>query len=120
MSTFNRFCAKARNAVRIVGSKAEEMVDSASKVVKIKALEIRIDEQYEKLGALVYRDLHTEENLEEEKLQIIATIDGLFDELAVLKEESETAEEAEASTVPDESATDEEKPIESEATADAE
>ena len=91
MSTFNRFCAKAKNFATKTANKIEEMGDQASRAVKIKALEIRIDEQYELLGALVYRDLHTEESLEDEKLQIIAVIDGLFDELAVLKGEAEPA-----------------------------
>ncbi len=99
MSTFNRFCAKARNLAVKATDKAEELVNDASRAVKIKALEIRIDEQYEKLGALVYRDLHTEDDLEDEKLQIIAAIDGLFDELAVLKAES--TEEAQADSTPE-------------------
>lgn len=87
MSAFNRFCAKAREVAAKVTDKAEELVDSASKSLKIKSLEMRIDEQYEKLGCLVYRDLHVDEDLEEEKLQVIAAIDALFDELAVLKGE---------------------------------
>ena len=92
MSTFNRFCAKAKNFAAKTADKIEELGDQASRAVKIKALEIRIDEQYELLGALVYRDLHTEESLEDEKLQIIAAIDALFDELAVLKGEAAPAE----------------------------
>lgn len=95
MSHFNRFCAKAQKALRRAGDKAEEMLDGASKAVKIKALEIRMDEQYENLGRLVYRDLHTEEDLEEEKLQVIAALDALFDELSVLKAEESAKEEAE-------------------------
>jgi len=91
MSTFNRLCAKAKRAVKKVSDKANELADSASRSVKIKALEIRIDEQYELLGEIVYRDLHTGESLEEEKLQIIATIDGLFDQMEELKKV--TAEE---------------------------
>jgi hypothetical protein len=98
MSTFNRFCAKAKNFAAKTADKIEKLGDQAALTVKIKALEIRIDEQYELLGALVYRDLHTEESLEDEKLQIIATIDGLFDELAVLKgEAAPAANEAEES-----------------------
>ena len=95
MSHFNRFCAKAQKALRRAGAKAEEMLDGASKAVKIKALEIRMDEQYENLGRLVYRDLPTEEDLEEEKLQVIAALDALFDELSVLKAEESAKEEAE-------------------------
>ena len=101
MSRFNRFCAKARRAAERVADKAEELVDSAARSVKIKSLEMRIDEKYEDLGRVVYRDLHTDEVLEEEKLELIAAIDALYDELALLKgepvdEESEETEEAEA------------------------
>ena len=94
MSYFNRFCAKAQKALRRAGDRAEEVLDNASKTVKIKALEIRMDEQYENLGRLVYLDLHTEENLEEAKLQVIATLDALFDELSVLKAEGAAASTA--------------------------
>ena len=85
MSTFNRFCAKVRRGFVKVTDKVEEVGDSASASVRAKGLEIRIDEQYENLGRIVYRDLHTEESLEEEKLAVIATIDALFDELEQIK-----------------------------------
>ena len=116
MSRFNRFCAKARRAAERVADKAEELVDSAARSVKIKSLEMRIDEKYEDLGRVVYRDLHTDEVLEEEKLALIAAIDALYDELALLKgepvdEESEETEEAEA---------EEAAPVTEEAPSDAE
>ena len=95
MSAFNRFCAKAKRAAAKVSDKAGELVDSASRSVKIKSLEIRMDEQYEALGRLVYRDLHTDENLEEQKLELIAAIDALYDELAILKGEADADEESE-------------------------
>ena len=94
MSTFNRFCAKVRRGFIKVGDKVEELGDSASASVRAKGLEIRIDEQYEKLGEIVYRDLHTEEDLEEEKLAVIAAIDALFDELEQIKA-SKAAKKAE-------------------------
>ena len=94
MSTFNRFVAKVRNTVIRVGDKVEEMGDSAALSVKMKGLQIRIDEQYEKLGEIVYRDLHTEADLEEEKLAVIAAIDALFDELEGLKAKKEQKAEA--------------------------
>ena len=105
MSTFNRFCAKVRRGFIKVGDKVEELGDSASASVRAKGLEIRIDEQYENLGRIVYRDLHTEEDLEEEKLAVIAAIDALFDELeqikaskAAKKAEKEAAAAAEEAT----------------------
>jgi hypothetical protein len=111
MSTFNRFCAKVRNAALKVTGKVEEIGDSAAASVRAKNLEIRIDEQYENLGRIVYRDLHTEEDLEEKKLEIIAAIDALFDELeqikaakAAKKAKAEEADEAEESAEAEEAA----------------
>jgi hypothetical protein len=60
---------------------------------------MKIDEQYENLGRIVYRDLHTEEDLEEEKLRVIAAIDALFDRITELK--SEPAAQAEFTDVSD-------------------
>ena len=108
MSTFNRFCAKAKNFATKTANKIEEMGDQASRAVKIKALEIRIDEQYEKLGEIVYRDLHTEQDLEEEKLAVVAAIDALFDELEAIKATKEPAQQDEEPCDADEKGSDEE------------
>ena len=116
MSRFNRFCAKARRAAERVADKAEELVDSAARSVKIKSLEMRIDEKYEDLGRVIYRDLHTDEVLEEEKLELIAAIDALYDELALLKGEGATDEEAphEDIATAAEKDSDEETPVDAE------
>lgn len=99
MSAFNRFCAATKRTVKKITNKTEEVFDSVANSIKIKNLEMKIDELYEDLGRIIYRDLHTEENLEEEKLQVIAAIDALFDRISELKAAAapaaeETAEEA--------------------------
>ncbi|MBQ3483073.1 MAG: hypothetical protein IJA78_02745 [Clostridia bacterium] len=94
MSGFNRFCNAARRTATKITDRAGELVDNATAAVKIKGLEMRIDEQYENLGRVIYRDLHTEESLEEEKLRIIAAIDALFDRIAELKGEVADSEDA--------------------------
>lgn len=87
MSTFNRFLGKVGRGFKKVGDKMEDMGDSAAASVRAKALQIRIEEQYELLGEVVYSDLHCEESLEEKKLELIASIDALFDELEIIKEQ---------------------------------
>jgi hypothetical protein len=87
MSTFNRFLGKVGRGFKKVGDKMEDMGDNAAASVRAKALQIRIEEQYELLGEVVYRDLHCEESLEEKKLELIASIDALFDELETIKEQ---------------------------------
>ena len=120
MSVFNRFCAKARGVAGKVTDKAEELVGSAARSVKIKALEIRIDEQYENLGKLIYRDLHIDEDLEDEKLALVAAIDALYDELALLKGENtvDEAQDAEQESAEESTATEEDS--EQETPSDAE
>jgi len=107
MSKMNRFFAKVGRGFKKVGAKVEDTCDSAAEAVRAKGLEIRIDEQYENLGRIVYRDLHTDEDLEETKLEIIAKIDALFDELeelkaakAARKAEPEAGEQAEPAEGP--------------------
>ena len=91
MTHFNRFCKKAQRAAARVGGKMEEIGENAALSLKIKHLESEIEVQYERLGKVVYRDLHTDKDLENKKLEIIASIDALFDELAVLKERKNKA-----------------------------
>ena len=89
MSTWNRFLSKMGHGVKRVTGKVEEIGDNAAASIRAKTLAIRVDEQYENLGRIVYRDLHTEEDLEEQKLQIIAEIDAMFDELEAIKANKE-------------------------------
>jgi dynactin complex subunit len=86
MSVLNRAWSATKRTARKISDKTEEVFDSAATSVKIKNLEVKVDELYEELGRIVYRDLHTEDDLEESKLETIAAIDALFDRIAVLKE----------------------------------
>ena len=112
MSEFNRFCSAAKRTAGKITTKAGELADLAALKLKIKGLQLRIDEQYEKLGELVYRDLHTEDDLEAEKLAVIAAIDGLFDQLSELEGRcSAVTPAAETAGAPEATAT-EEAPLE--------
>lgn len=104
MSIFNRAWIATKRTAKKISDKTEELIDSATLSVKIKNLEMKIDELYETLGRIVYRDLHTEEDLEEEKLKAIASIDALFDRIAELKAAKKTAEEAEEAPATEEPA----------------
>ena len=122
MSAFNRFVAATKRTAKKISNKTEEVFDSAAHSFKIKNLEMKMDELYEELGRIVYRDLHIDEDLEEQKMQIVAELDGLFDRIALLKEEmlknkkkgeepKEAAEEAtEATTEAPEQAAEAEAP----------
>ncbi len=103
MSTFRRLCTATKRTAKQVVDKAESLADSAVTAVKIKNLEMKIDEKYEELGRLIYRDLHIDESLEEQKLALIAEIDGLYYAIDSLKAQSCDKEQEEAPD-PDQSA----------------
>ena len=83
MSKTNRFFAKLGRGFKKVGKKVEGTYDNAADSVRAKGLEIRIDEQYENLGRVVYRDLHTEEDLEEERRKLRLTLRGAEDRISM-------------------------------------
>ena len=123
MSTFNRFLGKVGRSFKKVGDKVEGIGDSAADSVRAKTLQIRIEEQYELLGEVVYRSQHTEEDLGEKVMELMATIDGLFDELETIKAKKaarkaakeaakEAAEEAAAEEAVAEEVAAEEAPVE--------
>lgn len=86
MSEFDKFCSAAKKTAGTIATKAGEMVDHAATKLKIKGLQLRMDEQYETLGKLVYRALRTGENTEEERNKAVAEIDALNEKIAALKE----------------------------------
>ena len=96
MSALNRAWHATKRTARKISNKTEEVFDAAATSVKIKNLEAKIDEKYEELGRIVYRDLHVEEDLEESKLATVAAIDALFDRITELKAHRDDAKAAKA------------------------
>ena len=96
MSALNRAWHATKRTARKISHKTEEVFDAAATSVKIKNLEAKIDERYEELGRIVYRDLHVEEDLEESKLEVIAAIDALFDRITELRARRDDAKAAKA------------------------
>ncbi len=86
MSTFDQLRAKARHTAIEIGERVEELSDCTTISIKMKNLELRMEEQYERLGRVVYHELHTGKDHSQKKMEIIATIDALFDEHEVLAE----------------------------------
>lgn len=96
MSVFNRAWRATKRTARKVSDKTAQALDSAATAIKIKNLEAKIAELYEKLGRIVYRDLHIEDDLENEKLETVAAIDALFDRITELKAAKDAAGAPEA------------------------
>lgn len=92
MSCLHDFYKKARYVAEKALEKTGEIMKDAALGIKIKAVEMRLDEQYEKLGALLYRRFQNGEESGEEEAAIIAAIDELLARLDALKKEGCAAE----------------------------
>ena len=89
MSLLHDFCKKARYVAEQVMEKTSEAVENAAFAIKKKALEMRLDEQYEKLGALLYRRFRNSEEAGEEEAAIMAAIEELLAKIEALKNDAE-------------------------------
>lgn len=94
MSEFDKFCSAVKKTAGTIATKTGEVVDLAASKLKIKGLQLRMDEQYETLGKLVYRALRTGENTEEERNKAVAEIDALNEKITALKEKCKAQEAA--------------------------
>ena len=88
-TNWNEFCDKAGKAANKAVKKAEEIADSASKYVKLKALDSRLASKYEDLGRLTYKQLKSGESEAEKISTVIEDIDSLRERRKALNEEIE-------------------------------
>ena len=96
MSLLHDFCKKARYVAEQVMEKTSEAVEGAAFAIKKKALEMRLDEQYEKLGALLYRRFQSGEEAGEEEAAIMAAIEELLAKIEALNNDAEAEENDES------------------------
>ena len=87
MSKWSRFFAKTQEVAGKAAKQAGVLAQEASHAMKVRAAQARIDEQYEKLGEMVYRELRGEVVPVEEKQAVVALLDRLTAELALLQTE---------------------------------
>ena len=95
VSTLHDFCKKARYVAEKAMEKTSEVVENAAFAIKKKALQMRLDEQYEKLGALLYRRFQNGEETGEEEAAIMTAIDELLQKIEALKNDAQDEEENE-------------------------
>ena len=69
--------------------KAGELADTASLHLKLKALNARLCDKFERLGRLTYKQIKTEISHAEEIASVIEDIDHLREEIKLLKEKIE-------------------------------
>lgn len=124
MSKWSDFCTTVGKYANRAVKKTEELADTASVHIKLKNLEVKLCEEYEKLGRLAYKKLKDESwSGAEEIAACLETIDGMYArqnelkaELEAIKAKGEEAqapsEEAPAQEAPAEEAATEEEPTE--------
>lgn len=88
MSFLHDCCKKVRHAAEMAMEKTSEIMENAAFGIKAKALEARLDEQYEKLGALTYRRIRDGEENGDEETAVIAAIEELLAKLEALKNDA--------------------------------
>ena len=95
MSILYDFCKKARYVAEKAAEKTGEAIETAAFALKKKALEMRLDEQYEKLGELLYRRFKSGEDAGEEEAAVMAVIEELLAKIEALKKDAENEGEQE-------------------------
>ena len=92
MSKWNDFCTTVGKYANRAVKKTEELADTASLHIKLKGVDVKLCEEYEKLGRLAYKKLKDESfSGAEEIAACMDTIDGLYARQNELKEELEKA-----------------------------
>lgn len=89
MANWNEICDKVGKAANKAAKKTEEIVDSTSKYVKLKALDMKLSSKYEELGRLTYKQLKNGESEAEKISEIIEELDSLRERRKALHEEIE-------------------------------
>lgn len=96
MANWDEFCDKLGKAANKAVKKTEELADSASKFVKLKALDSKISSKYEELGRLTYKQLKSGESEAEGIAKVIEEIDSLRDRRKALHDEIEADKQRKA------------------------
>ena len=84
MSKWNDFCTTVGKYANRAVKKTEELADTASVHIKLKNLDVKLCEEYEKLGRLTYKSAKTDEITD--PAEQIAKIDALRDEIQKLRD----------------------------------
>ncbi|MBQ9112066.1 MAG: hypothetical protein IJY08_00635 [Clostridia bacterium] len=114
MSNWNEFCSNVTRVANKTISKTEELAETASMHVKLRSLQSKRDELYEKLGKLTYKQLKAGLDMADEIAGMVADIDAVKSDIAAQKAKIEKAKEDKAR------AKEEQKKAKAEAEAQAE
>lgn len=89
MASWNEIKTNVGRAANKTVKKAGELADVASMHFKLKTTKAKINDRYEKLGRLTYKQLKTEISQAEAIAEVISELDALREEVRALKEKIE-------------------------------
>ena len=90
MANWNEIKTNVGRAANKTVKKAGELADVASMHFKLKTTKATINDRYEKLGRLTYKQLKTEISQAESIAEVISELDTLREEVRALKEKIES------------------------------
>ncbi len=111
MANWNDIKNKISKTADKVAAKTSEVADTATKHVKIKAIDGKIAVKYEDLGRYYYKQLKSEQTQEEKMSALVAEIEKLIEDRKALREEidADKARRAEEKKAREEAQKEEEK-----------
>lgn len=96
MANWNDIKVKVGKAANTAAKKTGEIADTASKYVKLKAVDVKLASKYEALGRLTYKQLKNGGSQAEKISAIIEKLDQLNEQRAAIKEEIEAEKQRRA------------------------
>lgn len=96
MANWNEIKSNVGRAADKTIKKAGELADAASMRLKLKSMNVKLNEKFETLGRLTYKQLKTGRSHAEAISAVIEEIDSLREEIRELKQKIDEAKEARA------------------------
>ena len=96
MANWNDIKVKVGKAANTAVKKTGEIADTASKYVKLKAVDVKLASKYESLGRLTYKQLKNGGSQAEKISAIIEKLDQLNEQRAAIKDEIEAEKQRRA------------------------
>jgi septal ring factor EnvC (AmiA/AmiB activator) len=96
MATWNEIKTEVGAFATKAKRRTEEIADITSMRIRLAALGTKLDNQFNALGKLTYRQLKNDEDMADKISETIIAIDELKDNIKILKEKIELAKKAHA------------------------
>ena len=96
MANWDNIKVKVGKAASTAAKKTGELADTASKYVKLKAVDVKLSSKYESLGRLTYKQLKNGGSQAQKISEVIEQIDSLNEQRKAIKDEIEAEKQRRA------------------------